>query len=152
MIFAFIVTTILCLLIAVSKFYPPVVCPITHGTFQIPYLKSHFMSPTAPSFEVSQDDKVSRETPPPKRLIVAMTGATGAIIGIRLLQRLRDLQIETHLVISKWASATISWETEWKISNIKALATRTYSDQDVAAPISSGSFKYVILANLVERS
>ncbi|KAI9702728.1 MAG: phenylacrylic acid decarboxylase [Bogoriella megaspora] len=77
----------------------------------------------------------------PKRIVVAMTGATGAILGIRLLEKLRRLNIESHLVISKWADATISWETDYKLSQVKALATKTYSSRDVAAPISSGSFR-----------
>lgn len=76
-----------------------------------------------------------------RRIIVAMTGATGAILGIRILEKLRQMDIETHLVISKWADATISYETDYKLSAVRALATKVYSSRDVAAPISSGSFK-----------
>ncbi|EXJ72347.1 3-octaprenyl-4-hydroxybenzoate carboxy-lyase UbiX [Cladophialophora psammophila CBS 110553] len=76
-----------------------------------------------------------------KRVVVAMTGATGAILGIRLLEKLRRLDVETHLVMSKWAEATIAFETDYKIRDVRALASKVYSARDVAAPISSGSFK-----------
>ncbi|KIW64223.1 hypothetical protein PV04_09174 [Phialophora macrospora] len=76
-----------------------------------------------------------------KRVIVAMTGATGALLGIRLLEQLRRLDVETHLVMSKWAEATITYETDFKVRDVRALATKAYSSQDVAAPISSGSFR-----------
>ncbi|OQV10648.1 hypothetical protein CLAIMM_14615 [Cladophialophora immunda] len=78
---------------------------------------------------------------PRKRIIVAMTGATGAILGIRLLEKLRQLDVETHLVMSKWAEATIVFETDYKIRDVRALASKVYSSRDVAASISSGSFK-----------
>lgn len=77
----------------------------------------------------------------PKRVIVAMTGATGAILGIRLLEKLARMNVETHLIISKWAGATISYETDYKLREVRALATKVYSAQDMAAPVSSGSFK-----------
>ena len=74
------------------------------------------------------------------RLVVAMTGATGAVIGIRLLEALRDLEVETHLVVSRWARATIALETDRTAREVSALATATHGPQDQAAPISSGSF------------
>lgn len=77
----------------------------------------------------------------PTRIIVAMTGATGSILGVHLLKTLQRMNIETHLVISKWAAATLVYETDYTIKDLKALATKTYSASDVAAPISSGSFK-----------
>ncbi|KAM0257771.1 hypothetical protein ACHAQJ_004222 [Trichoderma viride] len=76
-----------------------------------------------------------------KRIIVAMTGATGAILGIKLLIALRTLNVETHLVISKWAEETIKYETDYHTSNVRALADHTYNINDMAAPISSGSFR-----------
>ncbi|KKY25016.1 putative phenylacrylic acid [Phaeomoniella chlamydospora] len=76
-----------------------------------------------------------------KRVVIAMTGATGAILGIRLLEKLRRLDVETHLVVSKWAEATITYESDYKVREVRALASRVYSARDVAAPISSGSFK-----------
>ncbi|KAL4961562.1 UbiX family flavin prenyltransferase [Aspergillus stella-maris] len=80
-------------------------------------------------------------TPRRKRIVVAMTGATGALMGIKLLIALRRLNIETHLIMSKWAEATIKYETDYHPSNVKALADYTHNINDMAAPISSGSFK-----------
>lgn len=74
------------------------------------------------------------------KLIVGMTGATGAAIGVRVLSALKDLDVETHLVISKWARATIELETPYSVQEVIALASKTYSERDQAAAISSGSF------------
>ncbi|OAA56069.1 phenylacrylic acid decarboxylase [Cordyceps fumosorosea ARSEF 2679] len=81
------------------------------------------------------------ETPTRKRIILAITGATGAAIGIRILQLLRGLNVETHLIISKWAAETIKWETDYSIAALKTLADHSYSPHDLAAPIASGSYK-----------
>ncbi|WP_432381277.1 UbiX family flavin prenyltransferase [Duganella sp. P38] len=70
-----------------------------------------------------------------------MTGATGAAIGVRGLAALKDLGVETHLVISKWARATIQMETTYSVQDVEALAFKTYSERDQAAAISSGSFR-----------
>ncbi|KAH6991252.1 flavoprotein [Ilyonectria sp. MPI-CAGE-AT-0026] len=78
---------------------------------------------------------------PRKRIIVAITGATGAEIGICLLQTLRKLNVETHLIISKWAAETIKYETDYTPAAVKALADFSYNSHDLAAPISSGSYK-----------
>lgn len=75
------------------------------------------------------------------KLVIGMTGATGAAIGVCLLAALKDLEVETHLVISKWARATIQMETSYSVQEVSALATRTYSEHDQAAAISSGSFR-----------
>jgi 4-hydroxy-3-polyprenylbenzoate decarboxylase len=75
------------------------------------------------------------------RLVIGMTGATGAILGIRVLEALRELDVETHLVLSHWARATIELETGWSVSEVRALATHVYAANDQAAPISSGSFR-----------
>ncbi|KAH8799170.1 flavoprotein [Xylogone sp. PMI_703] len=83
---------------------------------------------------------VSTSKPRRKRLIVGMTGATGAVLGIKLLTILRRLNIETHLVMSHWAEATIKYETSYTPTNVRALVDYTYSINDQAAPISSGSF------------
>jgi 4-hydroxy-3-polyprenylbenzoate decarboxylase len=69
-----------------------------------------------------------------------MTGATGAAIGIRLLEVLGALGVETHLVLSRWAKATIEMETGHTVRQVQALATRCYGHQEQAAAISSGSF------------
>lgn len=75
------------------------------------------------------------------RLVVGMTGATGAVLGIRLLEVLRDLDVETHLVLSDWARATIKMETDHTVNDVRALASHAYSARDLAAGISSGSFR-----------
>jgi 4-hydroxy-3-polyprenylbenzoate decarboxylase len=75
------------------------------------------------------------------RLVVGMTGATGAVLGIRLLQALRALSVETHLVISQWARATIETETGYSVREVRALADHAYGAGDQAAAISSGSFR-----------
>lgn len=75
------------------------------------------------------------------RLVVAMTGATGAALGIRLLDVLGQLDVETHLVLSDWARATIKLETEYSVEQVRALASHSYSARDMAAGISSGSFR-----------
>jgi 4-hydroxy-3-polyprenylbenzoate decarboxylase len=70
-----------------------------------------------------------------------MTGATGAIIGIRVLEALRDLDVQTHLVISRWARATIAQETPYSAHDVAALASTVYGPDDQGAAIASGSFK-----------
>lgn len=76
------------------------------------------------------------------RLIVGMSGASGVIYGIRMLELLRDLaEVETHLVMSDGAKLNIALETEWKARDVEALADVVHSDRDLAATISSGSFK-----------
>jgi len=76
-----------------------------------------------------------------KRLIVGITGASGVIYGIRLLQVLKQGgEIETHLVLSPAAKATIAQETEWKISEVEALASVVHNPNDIGASIASGSF------------
>jgi len=77
------------------------------------------------------------------RLIVGISGASGVIYGIRLLELLEKLPIETHLVMSRAAELTIGLETDRKPSEIRSLADFSYPIADVAAPISSGSFKTV---------
>jgi len=76
----------------------------------------------------------------PERLVVGITGASGVILGIRLLQALQPLGIESHLVLSPAAQVTIAQETNWKISAVQALASVNYNIQDIGAAIASGSF------------
>ncbi|KAK9311736.1 flavoprotein [Lipomyces starkeyi] len=76
-----------------------------------------------------------------KQIVVGMTGATGAIMGINILLALRHLNVESHLIISKWAESTIKYETDYHPSNVKALADHVYNINDMAAPVSSGSFR-----------
>jgi flavin prenyltransferase len=75
-----------------------------------------------------------------KRLVVGISGATGAIYGIRLLEFLSKTDVETHLLITESAEKTIRIETSWSLERVKALATVTYRMDDVGADISSGSF------------
>jgi 4-hydroxy-3-polyprenylbenzoate decarboxylase len=76
-----------------------------------------------------------------KKLIVGITGASGVIYGIRLLEVLkRGSEIETHLVLSQAAKATIAQETDWKISDVESLASIVHNANDVGASIASGSF------------
>ncbi len=74
------------------------------------------------------------------RLVVGITGASGVILGIRLLEMLRPLEIETHLVLSPAAKVTIAAETSWKASAVLALADVAYDHRDIGAAIASGSF------------
>src|SRR3990170_4630539 len=79
---------------------------------------------------------------PRRRLIVGITGATGAIYGIRLLQVLKSApEMETHLVVSKAAERTITFETEFTMKQVRDLADASYNIQDIGATISSGSFQ-----------
>jgi len=75
-----------------------------------------------------------------RRLIVAMTGATGAIYGVRLLELLREAGVETHLVMSRWAVQTLAHETDYTREQVEALADVVYNANDQGAAISSGSF------------
>jgi 4-hydroxy-3-polyprenylbenzoate decarboxylase len=77
---------------------------------------------------------------PPKRLIVALTGASGTIFGVRLLQTLRGTGIETHLIMSRWAARTLVHETAYTPDQVQKLADVVHPLTDQAAPISSGSF------------
>ncbi|MCU6683167.1 UbiX family flavin prenyltransferase [Leclercia sp. 29361] len=77
-----------------------------------------------------------------KRLIVGLSGASGAIYGVRLLQVLRDVaDVETHLVMSQAARQTLSLETDYSLRDVQALADVVHDARDIAASISSGSFK-----------
>ena len=77
-----------------------------------------------------------------KRLIVGLSGASGAIYGVRLLQVLRDVaEVETHLVMSQAARQTLSLETDLSLRDVQALADVVHDARDIAARISSGSFK-----------
>jgi 4-hydroxy-3-polyprenylbenzoate decarboxylase len=74
------------------------------------------------------------------RIIVAITGATGAIFGVRALERLREFDVETHLIISPWGAKTIEHETGRSVKEVRSLADISHRPQDQGATISSGSF------------
>jgi flavin prenyltransferase len=76
----------------------------------------------------------------PSRLVIGISGASGVLYGIRLLELLKGSMIETHLVMSRTAELTLAYETNRKLAAVKALADHVHSNDDLAAPISSGSF------------
>jgi 4-hydroxy-3-polyprenylbenzoate decarboxylase len=79
-------------------------------------------------------------------IVVAITGASGVIYGIRLLEALKELKIENSLIISDAAKTVIKSETDWKIEDIISLADNYYEFDDLTASINSGSFKFDSLA------
>ena len=74
------------------------------------------------------------------KIIVAISGATGAIYGVRILERLREAGVETHLVISRWGARTLLHETTYSREQVESMASVTYAPADMGAAISSGSF------------
>ncbi|MDB5590141.1 UbiX family flavin prenyltransferase [Enterovirga sp.] len=77
----------------------------------------------------------------PRRLVVGISGASGIVYGIRALEMLREIGIETHLVMSRSAEITLAHESTLKVADVRALAARWYPAQDIGAAISSGSFR-----------
>ena len=77
-----------------------------------------------------------------KRIIIGISGASGAIYGIRALEILKDdPEIETHLILSKAGKLTLEIETPWQVQDVQALASASYSEKDIGAVIASGSFQ-----------
>ena len=76
-----------------------------------------------------------------KRIIVGITGASGVIYGIRLLEVLKELDMETHVVLTEEAQRNILLETTHTVEDVKGLAYKVHNIKNLAAPISSGSFK-----------
>ena len=76
----------------------------------------------------------------PRRLVVGISGASGTIYGVRLLEMLKKTDIETHLIMSKSAEMTLVYETDLKPKDVRALATVNHPMADIGAAISSGSF------------
>jgi flavin prenyltransferase len=81
------------------------------------------------------------DTPPTKRLIVGICGASGIVLGVRTLQALRALELETHLVMTRSAQVALAHELPMKVAEVNALATFVHRIDDVAASIASGSFQ-----------
>jgi len=77
----------------------------------------------------------------PRRLVVGISGASGVIYGIRLLQVLREADVETHLVMTRSAEITLAHESDYKVAQVRDLASRFYAPADIGAAISSGSFR-----------
>ncbi|CAO3354938.1 UbiX family flavin prenyltransferase [Azospirillum melinis] len=78
---------------------------------------------------------------PPPRLVVGISGASGVIYGIRMLQTLRRIGVESHLVVSRSAEVTLAHETTMKVAELRALADVSYAAADIGAAVSSGSFR-----------
>jgi len=97
------------------------------------------LQPTDSEGEKMKGDPASPVSPRP-RLVVGISGASGAIYGARLLELLRPIPVETHLVMSRSAEVTLALETELKPADLRARADVVHAIGDMAAPISSGSF------------
>ncbi|MGQ0734138.1 MAG: UbiX family flavin prenyltransferase [Acidobacteriota bacterium] len=76
----------------------------------------------------------------PQRLIVGITGASGSIFAVRLLERLQASGVDTHLVVSQWGARTLAHETSFTLQQVQALATQHYAIGDVGSALASGSF------------
>ncbi len=76
----------------------------------------------------------------PQRLVVGITGATGTIFGIRLLEALQGSSVETHQIVSKWGAHTLAEETSYTLDRVRQMASFSYAASDQGAAISSGSF------------
>jgi 4-hydroxy-3-polyprenylbenzoate decarboxylase len=88
---------------------------------------------------MASEPKAAKEEP--RRLIVGISGASGAIYGVRLLEKLQGRNVETHLVMSKSAEMTLAYETNYKPKDVKAMASVCHPVADIGASISSGSFR-----------
>jgi 4-hydroxy-3-polyprenylbenzoate decarboxylase len=77
---------------------------------------------------------------PPSRLIVGISGASGTIFGVRLLEALQATDVETHLIVSRWGAHTLAEETSYSLERVRKMAAFSYAPNDQGAPVSSGSF------------
>ena len=96
--------------------------------------------PSLSFFPTVRENDLTMEHSKPSRLVVGITGATGTIFGVRLLQMLHGSGVETHLVLSKWGARTLLHETSYTVKDVQSLATQSYGATDQGAAISSGSF------------
>jgi len=76
------------------------------------------------------------------RLVIGISGASGALYGTRLLEVLKNKKIETHLIVTNWGAEIIRHETGLSVDYVKTLASHVYDDNDLASDVSSGSFKF----------
>lgn len=88
--------------------------------------------------EILDGNRIAKQSP--HRLIVGVSGASGVILAMRLLEVLQATSIETHVVISTAAQKIINLETKWDVKDVTSLANVAYSNDDIGAPIASGSF------------
>jgi 4-hydroxy-3-polyprenylbenzoate decarboxylase len=96
---------------------------------------------TAPPTDSADIMKPMPIDPAKPRLIVGISGASGAIYGVRLLELLKDCGVESHLIMSRAAQTTLAYETNFKVTDVERLATVVHSNSDIGAACSSGSFK-----------
>jgi flavin prenyltransferase len=76
------------------------------------------------------------------KLVIGVTGSTGVIYGIRILEVLKQCKIQTHLVITEWAKKCLVMETDYKLDQLKSLATEYSDDSNLASGISSGTYRH----------
>ena len=77
---------------------------------------------------------------PPRRMVVGISGASGVVYGVRFLQLLRQMEIESHLVMSRSAQVTLAHESDYSVADVRAMASVAYTNADIGAAISSGSY------------
>ena len=75
------------------------------------------------------------------RLVIGMTGSTGVIYGIRMLETLKKLDVDTHLIMSEWAQKCVSMETDFTVDQVKSMATSVSDEKNMASSVSSGTHK-----------
>jgi 4-hydroxy-3-polyprenylbenzoate decarboxylase len=104
---------------------------------------SSSLRPSPPRCEPGEDHATTADPrASAARLVVGISGASGSIYGIRLLEVLRDVPgLETHLIVSRAAKRTLVEETDYAVRDVEALATRVYDDRDIGAALASGSFR-----------
>jgi 4-hydroxy-3-polyprenylbenzoate decarboxylase len=89
---------------------------------------------------VESENVMQSKTIPPRRMVVGISGASGVVYGVRLLQLLRQLEIESHLVMSRSAQVTLAHESDYSVADVRAMASVAYTNADIGAAISSGSY------------
>jgi 4-hydroxy-3-polyprenylbenzoate decarboxylase len=96
--------------------------------------------PAKKSVETAAKKSLEKIVETPRRLIVGISGASGVVYGVRMLEVLREVGVETHLVMSKAAELTMVYEMDMKPKDVRALASHFHATADIGASISSGSF------------
>ncbi|CEI38398.1 hypothetical protein FVEN_g12396 [Fusarium venenatum] len=124
----------------VTFYYPT--RPIQRPYVRLFSTSQSYLSSDGARDQVYENALPSLESTRPTRIVVGITGATGAPYAIRILTLLHHLGVETHLIISKWALATLKYETSMSEADIRGLASRSYTAKDLSAPIASGSFQH----------
>jgi flavin prenyltransferase len=89
---------------------------------------------------VESENAMQSRVIPPRRMVVGISGASGVVYGVRLLQLLRQLEIESHLVMSRSAQVTLAHESDYSVADVRAMASVAYTNSDIGAAISSGSY------------